>query len=293
MNSSAATGPMGSSWVATGVPLASTVACRSGALWYALKFSGVPCHTSTRLPTSETGSRTQSRARTRSTQKLPRNLVRSRASPRMKAIPTASPARAGQEILGHQSHNLAEVAESGLAGVGLPRGGGGEADRRVHREVGRHRVRPKRRVERMEQGLNAEDPVEEQCPGEAEQQERGGVLPPVHLALWIDAAETMDRSFERTEEGVEARPLAGEDALEIAADRLDEDEHETEKQGVLQQADAVHLRPFRRPSARLGSLVRTGPSVAWGVWPSAVHGSRVLRTRRARFPALPGRRAPS
>ena len=92
MNSSAATGPMGRSWVATGLPLASTVACRSGTLWYALKFSGVPCQTSTRLPTSETGSRTQSRARTRSTQKLPRNLVRSRASPRMKAIPTASPA---------------------------------------------------------------------------------------------------------------------------------------------------------------------------------------------------------
>ena len=75
----------------------------------------------------------------------------------------------------------------------------------------------------------------------------------------------MDRSFERTEDGVEARPLAGEDALEIAADRLDEDEHETEKQGVLQQAEAVHVRPFRRPSARLVSLVRTGPSVAWEV----------------------------
>ena len=58
---------------------------------YGLQFIGTPCHTSTNPPTSEAGKMTHSRARTRSTQKLPRPVVPSRAKPRMKAIPTANP----------------------------------------------------------------------------------------------------------------------------------------------------------------------------------------------------------
>src|ERR1039458_5186551 len=50
------------------------------------------CQIKARLPTTAKGKRTQSRARTRSTQKLPRVAERSRAKPRMKAIPTAKPA---------------------------------------------------------------------------------------------------------------------------------------------------------------------------------------------------------
>ena len=83
MSSRAATGP----WAITCSRPSSVRATTYGA-----RLSGTPCQTSTRLPTSDRGSRTQSSARTRSTQKLPSVADRSRANPRMNATPTASPA---------------------------------------------------------------------------------------------------------------------------------------------------------------------------------------------------------
>ncbi len=53
---------------------------------------GTPCHTSNGAVASARGSSTQSVARVTSTQKLPSKAVRSRARPRMNAMPTARPA---------------------------------------------------------------------------------------------------------------------------------------------------------------------------------------------------------
>jgi hypothetical protein len=63
--------------------------------------------------------------------------------------------RSGQEILGRQTEDLAQIAHRGLAAVGLPGGRGREADRRVHREVGSERSRAVRRVERVEERLHS------------------------------------------------------------------------------------------------------------------------------------------
>ena len=87
----------------------------------------------------------------------------------------------GQEVLGREADDLAQVAHRRLAAVRLPGRRGREADRRVHREVGSERPRPVRRVERVEERLHPQHRVQQQRPAEAESDEAPGIALPVHL----------------------------------------------------------------------------------------------------------------
>ena len=61
-----------------------------------------------------------------------------RTNPRIKATNTAIPVAADTKFCTVKPEHLRQIAQRRLAAVALPVGVGGEADGRVHRQIGRH-----------------------------------------------------------------------------------------------------------------------------------------------------------
>ena len=275
MGSSAATGPIAMicsvsrAFFVFGCPLSSRTGLPSGSVTgssystgcttatcaYGAKFMGTPCHTSTGARHHREG---QQHPERRAGHVHPEIAEQGRALPGQ--APDERDARgeaggSGQEILGREAEDLAQIAHRGLAAVRLPGRRGREADRRVHREVGSERPRPVRRVERVEQRLHPQHRVQQQRPAEAESDEAPGIVLPVHLGGGVDPGEPVDGPLQRTHHRVEPGPLAAEDPGEIAADRPDE-------QGDDQQECAVLGETCRAHRVRGGAAKRrwSGPS---------------------------------
>ncbi len=132
--------------------------------------------------------------------------------------------RRRDEVVHRQRHHLREVAHRRLGHVGLPVGVGHEADRRVEREVWRHRVLAGR-IQRQHI-LQALDRIHQNEAGEAERQHRDGVGHPVLLVVLADAADLVDADLERTHDGAQERALAVEHARHVAAERLGDQDYQ-------------------------------------------------------------------
>ena len=139
--------------------------------------------------------------------------------------------RRRQEVLVRQAEHLREVGHRALAAVVLPVGVGDEADRRVERQIGRHR-RLLGRIERQH-GLEAHQRVENEKAADMEQQHGDRVGQPVLLALLVDAAGPVDRRFDRPQHRRQECALAVEDARHVAAEhRRDRDDDRAIEQNL-------------------------------------------------------------
>ena len=125
--------------------------------------------------------------------------------------------RRRQEVLVRQAEHLHEIGHRAFAAVVLPVGVGDEADRRVEREVGRHR-RLLGRIERQH-GLQAHQRIEDEKAADVEEQHGDRVGQPMLLALLVDAADPVERRFDRPQHRRQERALAVEDARHVAAER--------------------------------------------------------------------------
>jgi hypothetical protein len=134
----------------------------------------------------------------RSTQKLPTVLADARecADERNQQRYGASGRR---EILGGQTHHLAEVAERAFAAVALPVGIADEAHRRIENKVGGefgHICR----IER-ERRLEAQDRIQQQESGRVEQQHGNRIGQPVLFARFVDTGDPIKTKLDRAEDG--------------------------------------------------------------------------------------------
>jgi hypothetical protein len=99
----------------------------------------------------------------------------------------------------------------------LPVGVGDEADRGVEGQVGR-RALETLRVERQ-QVLEAQDQVEDDEARRRERQHGEGVGQPVLVPLRVDPEGLVEHAFDRPQDRVEPRPLAGPDPGHVDAER--------------------------------------------------------------------------
>ncbi len=141
--------------------------------------------------------------------------------------------RRRDEVLHREPEHLGEVAQGGLAAVGLPVGVGGEADRGVERELGRHRAEA-RRVERQH-ALQPLQRVDDEQAEEVEHQHRRGVALPAHVLVGPHAGEAIEEALERPEHALGELRLAGEDARHVSAERHRERHQHDEVEGQLNQ----------------------------------------------------------
>ena len=95
--------------------------------------------------------------------------------------------RGRQEILIREAEHLHEIGHRAFAAVVLPVGVGDEADRRIEREIGRHR-RLIGWIERQN-GLQPHQRIEDEKAADVEQQHGDRIGQPMLLALLIDAAD--------------------------------------------------------------------------------------------------------
>ena len=108
---------------------------------YGAKLCTTPCDISTTASTSDSGSKTYSVLRVKSTQKLP---IVVDFAPREAADQRDEHGHArgsGQEVLHGEPEHLREIAHRGFADVALPIGVGREAHGRVERRVRAHGAR--------------------------------------------------------------------------------------------------------------------------------------------------------
>ena len=143
-------------------------------------------------------------ARVTSTQKLPIDEELRRTRPRMSATAMAMPAAADVKLRTARPAALDEVAGP-LARVVLPVGVGLEADGRVEGQLGREgrvalgfsgRTSWSRSIAYMSDDAD-----------EAEEQQGHGVALPALLGRLVDAADAVDATFDRPQDGAQERPL--------------------------------------------------------------------------------------
>jgi hypothetical protein len=147
------------------------------------------------------------------------------------------PGRAGQEVLRHQADRLGEVAQGGLAAIGLPGRGGREADRRVQRQV------PGHRRGQVVIGRTAREPAlghqeGEQSPGpdDAEQEVAPDIDAGRHLLVSPHAERPIEKPLDRTQRGIEPSGLSLEHLGQIEANGAGEANDDGQEDGVLQPA---------------------------------------------------------
>jgi hypothetical protein len=146
--------------------------------------------------------------------------------------------RGRHDVVAGEAGHLGEIAHGGLAAVVLPVGVGRERHGRVEREVGRDRPKPLR-VERQHV-LDALHDVQHQQRHEAEHQDRDGVLRPAHLVGLADAGRPVDETLEGSDDRIEKRALAREDARHEGAERRRHRQHGAEEEQNLQPANRGH-----------------------------------------------------
>src|SRR5450755_787583 len=119
-----------------------------------------------------------------------------------------------------QSDHLGKITDRSLRRVGLPVGIGAEADGGIEGEVGRNQFTAEAlRIERQ-RPLYALDEVSEQDSGQAESQQRSGIVRPMLLGGFVDAAEFVNQALQRADHGMQKRALAFEEPRHEGAHRL-------------------------------------------------------------------------
>ena len=146
-----------------------------------------------------------------------------------------------------QPDHLAELRHRRLAAIALPVGVGGEADRRVPRQMRRQR-REVQRIERQHV-LQPQDRIGQQHAGEVEQQHMDAVAAPALLSLGIDSGQgvkaALHGSEHRMEPGAPAlhyREQAHSHGLRHRDDERGEDQNE---QPTLRGHDVSSFRTVR------------------------------------------------
>ena len=156
--------------------------------------------------------------------------------------------RRRQEVLVRQAEHLHEIGQRAFAAVVLPVGVGDEAHRRVEREVLGDRRLPGR-IERQ-QGLEAQQRVEDQKAADVEEQHGDRVGEPVLLARLVDAAGPVERGLDRPQHRRQEGALAVEHARHVAAERLHQRDDDRAIEQDLNPADDGHGHtPFRTARA--------------------------------------------
>ena len=175
-----------------------------------------------------------------STQKLPTVLRRRARKAADQRDREHDAGRRRQEVLVRQAEHLREVGHRAFAAVVLPVGVGDEADRRVERQIRRHRRLPGR-IERQH-GLEAHQRVEDQKAADMEEQHADRVGDPVLLALLVDAADPVERRLDRPQHRRQEGALAVEDARHVAAEQRRDRDDDRAIKNDLNPADDGHGR---------------------------------------------------
>jgi hypothetical protein len=137
-----------------------------------------------------------------------------------------------------QAEHLHQIGQRAFAAVVLPVGVGDEAHRRVEGEIGSNGRLP-RRIERQH-ALQAHQRVEDDEAARVEQQHGDGVGEPMLLAGSVDARGTIEHRLDRTQQPGQERPLAGEHARHVAAERRCQHDDDRAEQQDLEPADECH-----------------------------------------------------
>jgi hypothetical protein len=164
--------------------------------------------------------------------------------------------RGREEVVGRQGGHLREVGHGRLAGIALPVGVGGEADRGVESEVGGGCAQALG-IER-EEILQAQDAIAHQHAHQGEQQERDAIILPALLLMRVDGEQAVAEAFEPAERQLQARASTRiEDLLQVQAHRLGEQGQDAGEQQELQPSRQGHGRNPRaaveRGCGRAGS----------------------------------------
>ena len=241
-----------------GLPAASgaVTVCGSmtAALSYGRRFWTTPCDTSTSAPTMQIGSSTQSRPRTRSTQKLPmRVLLLLRDAANERDRDGDADRRRHEVVIGEAGH-LREIAHGRLAAVGLPVRVGRERRGGVEREVRRHGAEALR-VPRQPL-LHALHQIEHQHRDHAEEQDADGVFGPAHLARLVDAGRSIDQPLDRAKHRIEPGALAVEDPRHEAPEHGRHRENREQEEADLKPAVESHVRTSQNFSGFSSATVR-------------------------------------
>ena len=137
--------------------------------------------------------------------------------------------RRRQEVLVRQAQHLHEVRQRAFAAVVLPVGVGDEADRRIERQIRRHR-RLLGRIERQ-QRLEAHQRIENEKAADMKQQHADRVGQPTLFAFLVDARRAVERQLDRPQNRREKGAFAVEHARHVAAEhRRDRDDDRAIKQ---------------------------------------------------------------
>ena len=131
--------------------------------------------------------------------------------------------------------HLRQVRHRPFAAVVLPVGVGDEADRRIEREIGRHRRLSGRIELRLERQhvLQAQDHIDNEEATGVEQQHGDCIGQPMLLAFLVDAAGPVHGRLDRPQQRRKERALAVEDARHVGAEhRRDSDDDRAVKQDL-------------------------------------------------------------
>ncbi len=159
--------------------------------------------------------------------------------------------RRRDKVMENEPDHLRKVGQCGFPRVILPVRVGGEAGRGVEGEVGPDGSEFLG-IQR-EKMLEPEHGVREQQPGQAEDDEGPGVLPPVLLRLRVDAEDPVEEALDGLDRAVEPSPALGlEDPDEVETQGLRDHYEEAEEEGQLKPAVKVHRRHLVRTSRAAG-----------------------------------------
>lgn len=161
--------------------------------------------------------------------------------------------RRADEVLHREADHLAEVAQRGLAAVGLPVGIGDETDRGVERQCP-FQARQVLRVQRQA-ALQHEDREQQDQAGQVECQQRQGVGLPVLLARRIDAEQAIADALQWRQRRAEEIALAFHHLEAVAPEERCRHQDQGEKGQDQENLVAVHV-----PSPRHGRRVAAPPA---------------------------------
>ena len=105
------------------------------------------------------------------------------------------------------------------------------------------------RIERQH-GLQAHQRVEDEEAADVEQQHGDRIGQPMLLALLVDAAEPVERGFDRPQHRRQERALAVEDARHVPAERLHQRDDDRAVEDDLNPADERHGDASQNRSGR-------------------------------------------
>ena len=168
-------------------------------------------------------------ARVTSTQKLPMVFFSCRAKPRIRATRNRNAGGRRSKVLHRQGGHLDEIAHGRFARVRLPVGVGDEAGRRVERQVRRNIARVEVLGIEGQKTLRALDQVSQQETEDAEAQQRGRVLGPALLDLFLHADHLVGEHFEPPQNRMHEGALSFEHAGHEGAQRLRADEDQPQE----------------------------------------------------------------